>query len=57
MFRVDFDGLLVARDGLVRLPLLFKGDAKVAVCRGVFRVEFDRLAAAGDGLVELPNLH
>ncbi len=30
VFRVEFDGLAVAGDGLVQLPLLLQGDAEVA---------------------------
>ena len=55
VFRVEFDGLAEALDGLrhnlsVRSPGRCRG-----CCRhGVFRVEFDGLAVAGDGLVQLP---
>ena len=52
-FRVEFDGLAIAGDGLVQLPLDIQGNAEVVVGAGVFRVEFDGLTEAGDGLVEL----
>ncbi len=51
--RVEFDGLLVAGDGLVQLALAIQRKAQVGVGFGVLGVEFDGLLEAGDGLVQL----
>ena len=51
--RVEFDGLLVAGDGLVQLALVLQRNAQVGVGLGELRVEFDGLPVAGDGLVQL----
>ncbi len=53
VFRVEFDGLAVADDGLVQLPLLLEGDTEVVVGVGVFRVEFDGLSVLEDRLLQL----
>ena len=54
VFRIEFDGLAAAGDGLLQLPLILQGVAEVVVGHGAFRIEFDGLAVAGDGLVQLP---
>ncbi len=53
VLRVEFDGLLVAGDGLVHWPLPMQRIAQVVVGAGELRVEFDGLLVAGDGLVHL----
>ena len=54
--RVEFDGLLVAGNGLVHLALVFQRNAKTEVGQGEFRGEFGGLFEAGDGLVQLTLL-
>ncbi len=51
--RLAPDDFFEGGDGLVQLPLVAQGEAKIAVSAGVFRVELDGLAVAGDGLVRL----
>src|SRR5207245_1847910 len=53
--RVKFEGLLVADNGLIQLPLVLQGIAEVVVALGGWG-EFDGFLVAGDGLVQLPLL-
>ena len=53
VIRVEFDGLLVAVDGLIELAFVLQRIAQVIVGRGIPRVDFDGLLVAGDGRVQL----
>ena len=52
-FGLEPDGLAALSDGLLELPLVEQGTAKVRVGHGEIGLQPDRLAARGDGLVEL----
>ena len=56
VLRIEFDGLLVAGDGLVQPPLGLQRQAQAGVGLGQLRIGFDGLPVAGDGLVQ-PPLH
>ena len=41
VFRIEFDGLAKANDGLIQLPLILQGGAEAAESDSLFGLEFD----------------